>query len=62
MKKQKWMPEHGDMVWFFYEVDSIIAGTYNGHAKLPIDCFRTRSLARAALKKIKKVLKDCRHG
>ena len=61
--KQEWKPKVGDTVWDIdtdYNYFKVLSYVYEG-ADLTDTDFRTRSLARKALKEVKKVLANCKH-
>ncbi len=65
---EKWKPEDGNRVYYIDMISlAVEVFKYDGSIKSWLSSnlhriFRTRALAEKALKKIKHVLKECKHG
>jgi hypothetical protein len=60
VEEKQWKPIGGQIVWHIHDYSVITSDYYTGEPAT--DCFRTRSMARKALKEIKKVLMEAKHG
>lgn len=68
IKKTKWKPKEGNRVYYIDMISlAVEVFKYDGSIKSWLSSnlhriFRTRALAEKALRKIKKVLKECEHA